>query len=177
MKKLLLLVFFCFQIFVSCNNLWYDTGHKITGKIGQFFINKNVKEKMKELFGDENLGEQAVWADEIKRQPEWKFSSTLHYADFHNNSCSFIPETDCTLPDNCIVNAIYNYTQRLDKFAHITQTNQTKEELKTAFRFIIHFLGDIHQPLHIGRAEDLGGNRIHVHFLGQRKSKFELFLF
>jgi hypothetical protein len=65
--------------------------------------------------------------------------------------------SDC--PNNvCVVGAIQNYTQRL--------TTQTGAEQQYALKFLIHFCGDVHQPLHIGFASDYGGNEIHGSFLG-----------
>jgi hypothetical protein len=149
--KLSLLIFTIFFLLSLSKPSWWSEGHQITGKIAQHFVNSQVKEKMKHLFHDESLGAQATWADDIKGKPEWKFSNSYHYSDFHNNSCAFIPETDCKLPQSCIVHAIYNYTERIHHFLHLPETNETKDHLSTALRFVIHFLGFFKKKLNLFR--------------------------
>lgn len=76
-------------------------------------------------------------------QPEWKFSAKFHYANTPDRSCNYLETRDC-LDRQCIVGAIENYTMILrnrDSYSF----NLTRD----ALRFIVHFLGDIHQPLHV----------------------------
>jgi S1/P1 Nuclease len=69
-----------------------------------------------------------------------------------------LQSTDC--PNNvCLYAAILNYTQRI--------TTQTGTQQNEALKFLTHFLGDIHQPLHVSFASDLGGNTLTGTFLGE----------
>ncbi|KAF4679198.1 hypothetical protein FOZ63_017745, partial [Perkinsus olseni] len=58
--------------------------------------------------------------------------------------------------DYCVAGAIKNYTSR------VADTTLPREQRREAFIFLMHFVGDIHQPLHLGRAKDVGGNLLHV---------------
>ena len=102
-----------------------------------------------------HLAPVAAWADRIKQYRRW--SSPLHYV----NAVGDDPPTTCVFGDAGFVSAdnvftaIVNYTQRA-----VSGKGAERDE---AVRFLVHYLGDMHQPLHlVGRAR--GGNGIHVRF-------------
>jgi hypothetical protein len=84
----------------------------------------------------------------------------LHYINTPDWQCKFIAEKDCA-DHFCVSAAIANYSQRLSNSA-LSPAQRTE-----AFKFVVHFVGDIHQPLHAGFASDLGGNTIKGNFLGK----------
>lgn len=101
----------------------------------------------------------ATWADTIRYTKWGKFTEQFHFIDAKDdppNSCDVDLERDCKTA-GCVVTALHNYTTRvLDARLPYIERNQ-------AAKFVIHFVGDIHQPLH---DEDVarGGNGIHVLF-------------
>lgn len=98
----------------------------------------------------ENLTRIASWADEIKRRPEYRFTSSLHYVnpkDDEPHMCRFDYQMDCP-EGRCIVGAIFNYSKRADPSTGLSHDAQVE-----ALKFLVHYVGDIHQPLH--------GNLIH----------------
>ena len=110
---------------------------------------------------DDYLAGIATWADTIRYTRWGKFTSTFHFIDAKDNpphDCSVDLERDCKLT-GCVVSSLANYTLRaLDASLPPWERNQ-------AARFVVHFVGDVHQPLH---DEDVarGGNGIHVLFDG-----------
>ena len=99
----------------------------------------------------------ADWADEV----EW--SGELHFAQTPFRQCGdgFRIDRDCGKNKRCIVPAIANYTERAMLYG-------AEPEIRAeALRFLIHFVGDIHQPLHLGFEKDLGGNRIRLLYPSQ----------
>ena len=104
------------------------------------------------------MSRAADWADQVKRRPEYAWSSTLHFADSEAWKCSW-DLSECPKKDRCVVGAIANYSERL---VHFTDHDVQEEALK----FLIHFVGDVHQPLHTGFKEDRGGNDIKGLFFG-----------
>lgn len=88
----------------------------------------------------------------IKYDAGWGWSAPLHFADTTKDwQCTYIPSEH---PDGiCVVGAIANYTKRL-----LASDEQADENI--ALKFLIHFVGDIHQPLHVGFASNLGGNTL-----------------
>ncbi|KAH6562466.1 hypothetical protein BASA61_002317 [Batrachochytrium salamandrivorans] len=107
------------------------------------------------LPSNETLFIAANWADQVRSLPGFApWSANLHFVGPLNNppaKCGYIDDRDCK-DGNCIVGAIANYTMRASCDSGVDATQHTE-----ALRFIIHFLGDIAQPLHVcGRGR--GGN-------------------
>ncbi len=81
-----------------------------------------------------------IRGDEIKSNHSYDWARSLHYMDTHDappRRCLAQVSTDCT--DGCVVSAIQNYTSRL------LRSNNFRDE---SLKFLVHFIGDIHQPLH-----------------------------
>ena len=119
-------------------------GHTLTGNIAQQLLSSEAKSLVQKLLPEVNgdLGRAATWADEIKSDRSWDWAKPLHYVNPANDNpplkCSYVGEADC--PNGiCVVNAIRNFTSL---FAIESKTRN--EHLK----FLIHFIGDLHQPLH-----------------------------
>ena len=119
-------------------------GHSLTGSIAQQLLSPAAKTMVStllpEFHGD--LSRAATWADEIKSDRSYDWSKPLHYVNPANDNppdtCSYLGEIDC--PHGiCVVNAIRNYTALLG----LKSSNQN-----VALKFLIHFIGDLHQPLH-----------------------------
>ncbi len=56
------------------------------------------------------------------------------------------------------------------QYAVLADKNASKEEKQLALKLLVHFVGDIHQPMHMGHLSDLGGNRIKVKFFGRNRN-------
>jgi hypothetical protein len=107
------------------------------------------------------LANVAIWADSYRYEAEGKFSSVYHYIDSLDNppeSCNVDYERDCP-EEGCIVSAIANYSSRA------FQKSVGIGEQQKALKWVVHFVGDIHQPLHVENIA-VGGNLINVTFNG-----------
>jgi hypothetical protein len=109
------------------------------------------------LLKDETLASATVWADQIKSNSEFDWARPLHYANVQPGAEEFDLERDYP-KKGCVVSAIFRYTGVLRD-----QDAATAEKLE-ALKFIAHFVGDIHQPLHVSHARDRGGNDIKIFF-------------
>jgi hypothetical protein len=152
LKGLLILVSFISPVFS-----WGSIGHAVIGSISQDYLTSQSFSQISSLIPDGNMSAVANWADEIKKYPEYHWTSSLHFINTPDWQCNYYYEKDCFNESNdfnfCVDGAIRNYTSLL-------QTNKKPDYLK----FLIHFVGDIHQPLHCGFKSDRGGNSIKVHF-------------
>lgn len=109
-----------------------------------------------------NMSNVSAWADNIlyaDTEPNylnWQWSAPLHYVNIKDWSCIYDRQNDCnwTSTQGCVDGAIQNYTKRLG------DSKLDPVQLREALQFIIHFIADVHQPLHGGFAGDLGGNTI-----------------
>ena len=100
----------------------------------------------------------ASWADEVRITP-YHWSAPYHFADTPQWNCTYSPPRDC-VNEQCVDGALANYTTRL------LNTQLEAEQRMEALMFCVHFVGDSHQPLHVGFKTDLGGNEIPVRFEG-----------
>lgn len=157
--------FFLFLLLVSASSLaWGPEGHRVVGDIARARLTPAARLHVKELLGNDDLAAVSVWADDIKgERPE---TYGWHFVDIPMNAGGFSEARDCYRPDekhaytlqdhhNCVVDRITMIKQILaDKSA-------PRQDRIEALKFLVHFVGDVHQPMH-AMGEARGGNDIHV---------------
>ncbi|KAH8646430.1 putative nuclease S1 precursor [Ilyonectria robusta] len=139
---------------------WGSLGHITTAYLAGHFVSNSTEAYFKELLSnndDDYLAKVALWADSIKHTKWGHFTETFHFIDAHDNpplSCNVDFARDCK-KTGCVINALANYTEQF--LDHLLPVWRRVE----AAKFIVHFVGDLHQPLH---NEDVarGGNDIFV---------------
>lgn len=136
---------------------WGATGHRVTGEIAEQHLSKKTKKRLGKIMGDEGLALASTWMDEIKSAPGTRHLNPWHYVSIPD---SLTYETSEKNPKGDIIWAIETIT---DSIINYDLTINVEREL---LRMLIHLIGDIHQPLHVGRAEDKGGNSIRVKWFG-----------
>ncbi|GLU23077.1 hypothetical protein SLE2022_391090 [Rubroshorea leprosula] len=147
---------------------WGHEGHYAVCKIAEGYLNEDALAAVKDLLPESAEGELAAvcsWPDEIKWYHQWRWSSPLHYVDTPDFKCNYDYCRDCHdsagHKDICVTGAIYNYTKQLVSF-YQDSNSELKYNLTEALMFLSHFIGDVHQPLHVGFTGDEGGNTIIV---------------
>jgi hypothetical protein len=159
MSRKIVAAFFtiCFCISSFSSFCWGVTGHRVVAEIAQHHLNKKARKQLKKLIGRESLQEWANWPDFIKSDSSWNFASKWHYVNIEGN-----------LPKDQFIAKLKNlpgenlYTQIKSMLAQLGDENLPIDKRQVALRFLIHFVGDLHQPLHVGREADQGGNKIKV---------------
>ncbi|MCH7700354.1 MAG: S1/P1 nuclease [Planctomycetes bacterium] len=127
----------------------------------------------KNLLGDQTLADASVRADESKANRKWDWARSLHYANVKPGGDSFDLDRDC--PETaCVVSAIERFSRVLISAGPVRPNPPTREERVQALKFLIHLVGDLHQPLHVSRARDKGGNDIKVEFFNNRTNLHSL---
>ncbi|KAM3498246.1 hypothetical protein MY10362_008426 [Beauveria mimosiformis] len=154
----------CGLLALPAVSAWGSLGHITTAYIASNFIANSTEAYLKELLertDDDYLASVVSWADSIRYTKWGKFTSTFHFIDAHDqppHSCNVDLERDCK-QTGCVVSSLTNYTQQIydDKLPAWRRAQAAK--------FVIHFVGDVHQPLH---NEDVarGGNGIIVRWGG-----------
>lgn len=138
---------------------WGVTGHRITGELASRHLTPKAAKAVKAILGNESMAMVAPWPDFIKSDTTHRYTRTnsWHYMDFppHMTRSQF---------DEFIANHkgenLYAKTQDLIK--ELKDPATPREEKQFALKFLIHMIGDMHQPLHAGHDEDQGGNKIQV---------------
>lgn len=159
MKKKLVLFCMVTACIISSNTIfaWGVTGHRVVAEIAQRHLSSTAKKELKKLIGNQPMAFWANWPDFIKSDTIWKYASKWHYVDLPGNlgKDKFITDLKALSGENL-------YTQISAMEAKIKDKSLSLEERQIALRFLIHFVGDVHQPLHVARDEDQGGNKIMV---------------
>ncbi len=163
MKKilalLLLVVLPCSQSFA-----WGHKGHRIVADIALNHLSSTAKQNLQTLLGNADLATISTWADEVR--PQRPGSYGWHFVDIPKDSAGFSEERDCYRPDekrpssqtdhhNCVVDRITLFKEIL------ADKNASQPDRLEALKFLVHFVGDIHQPMH-AIDEARGGNGIHI---------------
>ncbi|XP_051144168.1 endonuclease 2-like [Andrographis paniculata] len=143
---------------------WGLDGHFTICRLAQPRLSKAAADAVSELLpaaAEKDLASVCIWADKIKFRYGW--SRPLHYINTPDNECTYDYKRDCKDEhggaDRCVAGAIKNYTSQLLTYG----TKQAQQyNLTEALLFVSHFLGDVHQPLHVGFTTDKGANTIGI---------------
>jgi hypothetical protein len=139
---------------------WGQEGHQIVALIAAHDLTPKARAGVARLLGDDVDGEMAAastWADEIR--PKMRETATWHYVDIPVGSTGYDATRDCS-HDGCVVAQIER-----DE-AIISDGRFPRDTQAEALKFLIHFVGDLHQPLHASDNHDRGGNSVRVEFHG-----------
>lgn len=142
---------------------WGVIGHRTVAEIGQQHLSKKAKKELKKFIGKETLALWSNWPDFIKSDSTWEHASPWHYVNLpgHMEKDKFIEELK-KLPGKNL------YTQIQAMMVELKNKSLSAEQRRIALYFLIHFVGDLHQPLHVGREEDAGGNKIVVYWFERK---------
>ncbi len=154
-------------ILVMCSPAfgWGSLGHQLIGDVAEEYLTPKTKEAITELLGDRSLADVANWADTIKGQrPETR---PWHYANPEPGAESFVLERDN--PEESRVVEQINLDLQVLKDPEATHVAKVE-----ALMFMVHFVGDVHQPLHLGWEADRGGNSIEIYFDGHKTNLHSL---
>jgi hypothetical protein len=134
-------------------------GHRLVATIAERQLSERARSEVARLLAIEpgaTLASVSTWADET-RAPT---TAAWHYVNLPRDAdCHYVATRDCP-GGNCVVGAIER--QRLV----LTSLAPDAERL-AALKYIVHFVADVHQPLHAGYADDKGGNRYQVQAFGR----------
>ncbi|MEE2566755.1 S1/P1 nuclease [Hyphobacterium marinum] len=134
---------------------WGKIGHRVTGAIAERYLTDEARAAVRDILGVETLAEAAEWADFMRSNDEefWRNSSSLHYVT--------VPVGTAYDPANAPQSG--DAFTALERFsAMVVDADAPLEDRQLALRMIVHIIGDLHQPFHVGSGEDRGGNDVTV---------------
>jgi len=130
---------------------WGKTGHRVIGIIAEENLSPKAKEQISLFLGHSDLARIANWADDIKSDSTWDHSHDWHY-------CTIIEGKGYEGPE-----AGGRAVQKLNEFSKMLKGGILgKKDHIDVLRFVVHIVGDLHQPLHVGNGTDRGGNSVDV---------------
>ncbi len=138
---------------------WGNQGHRIVADVAMDHLTPAARQNLQSLLGDSDLASISTWADDIRKdRPE---TSPWHYVNIPSTAGGYEAARDCP-GDNCVVAQIRLFAQTL---ADRNQPLATRQE---ALKFLVHFVGDLHQPFH-ALADAQGGNDVSVSVAGSQQ--------
>lgn len=163
---------------------WGQDGHRITAEIAERNLTPEAVAEVREIIGEETLAEISTWADDIRSDGTWDFAKPWHYISINDDESwdnyERVPEEEGDLL--LILERLEAFLRDPDaetftlsgvagrSSSSLKPTNEKEVTRREVLAFYVHFIGDLHQPLHVGRREDQGGNRIQVEWFGEEET-------
>ena len=140
---------------------WSALGHRLVGELAQRHLSPAARAEVAKLLAgesDPDLGGVAYWADALRNDdpPRFKQTSPWHYVNYASGAqCVFDPAKDCR-DGKCVIAAIEAQRRIL------ADRSQPRDARRDALKFLVHLVGDIHQPMHASNRPDKGGNDFQI---------------
>jgi hypothetical protein len=137
---------------------WGPQGHRVVGFIAESHLQPKVKNLILEKFNIKSLAGVATWADEARKKR--KEENPWHYTNIAEGQWTYDAARDCP-NDSCV-------TEQIQKFSDILDDQSAPlQQRKDALKYLVHFVGDVHQPLHLGNKKDRGGGTLRFPYKGK----------
>ncbi len=158
MKRVTLLVLLLTQFAFADAPFWSKTGHRVIGEIAQGHLKGKAKRTINDLLDGQSLAAVSNFADEIKADSLYRKFSAWHYVNIPHGK-NYADVEPSRYGD--LVFAIQE-CKRIVK-----DKRSSRAERVFYLKMLIHFVGDLHQPMHVGRLEDKGGNDIQLQWFDE----------
>lgn len=140
---------------------WGQNGHRAVGFVAEQHLSKKARKKIMKLLEGNSLAEVSVWMDEIRSDDAYDHTHDWHWVSVPGDMSYEDTEKN---PNGDIIMKIEELVAAL-KEGHLAPEKE-QEYLK----YLVHLVGDLHQPLHVGTGEDMGGNAVKVEWFGDRSN-------
>lgn len=145
------LIIILLVVSVQDSAAWGPQGHRVIGFIAETHLQSEVKQLILEKFNINSLADVATWADQARKKR--KEENPWHYTNIEEGQGTYDAERDCP-SGACVTEKIHEFSGILgDRSASLPQR-------KDALKYLVHFVGDVHQPLHLGNKKDRGGGTL-----------------
>jgi len=155
------IVFFYLPFEAMC---WGQLGHRIVAEIADSYLTAKTKAEIKKILGNESIAMASNWGDFIKSDSTFKYMETWHYVNFEKN-LNYNQLKEVLKRDTGKVDDAYSAIVFLTK--ELKKKSLAKSKKQMYLRLLVHFVGDVHQPLHVSPVGSTGGNDIRVQWFSQ----------
>ena len=137
---------------------WGPTGHRVVGRIAERHLAPETAREVAAILGTERLAYAGTWADDIRSDPAWAKAETWHYVTIPAGVTYAASKKE---PKGDVLEAIARFERGL------ADRGASRPLRQEAIRWLVHLVGDLHQPMHVGQREDRGGNEVVVLWFGE----------
>lgn len=140
---------------------WGDTGHNVTAEIARRHLTPATETALDSILDGKTVVYWAKWLDWATYTPEYAYTKTWHYRDVDEDKTYFTQPPE---PEGDVVTASRNQIEIL------RDSTTSQDDKALALKILIHLVGDMHQPLHMGHTGDLGGNTVKIKYRGRENN-------
>ncbi len=165
MKRYICILLLIFLLFGSTDVFaWGQKGHDIVTCIAEKHLTRKARKNLNAILEGKSLMYYSSWMDNVQNSPYWKDgydrTKTWHY---FNVDEGYTPQTMSRNPKGDVLSAL---NMLIDSLGN--HQNELSDSVKIDYlRMLIHLVGDMHCPMHIGRLSDRGGNELHIKWFKQ----------
>jgi hypothetical protein len=152
-------IILCFGLLPFSAGAWGVLGHRIIGEIASHYLTPKAKKEVKKILGDETMAMASNWGDFIKSDSTYNYLNSWHYFNLPPNLTR--AQFNEQLQD---VSAANLYSKTRTMIAELQAPGTPPARKVFCLKLLIHFMGDLHQPMHAAHSKDLGGNRLNVYW-------------
>jgi hypothetical protein len=154
MKRILIILSFFLILFSSTNSFaWGKKGHSLVVEVAFHYMDTATKNNVLNYLNGMSIEDAANWMDSMRSERKFDFMKPYHYVNFEKGESVTEPSSDN------IIRQINTTLRDLDNIKSLSN-----DETRTRLFYLLHLIGDLHQPLHVGYKEDKGGNSAQVSF-------------
>ncbi len=158
MKRLIVFIIFLSTLYSFANDDWGQTGHRTVAEIANQYLSEKAKAKIKLILQGQSMATASTFADEIKSDDLYDEFKVWHYANARLNET--YAESDKNEDGDIVIGIQYCINV-------LTDPVSDEEDQTFYLKMLIHLIGDMHQPLHLGLKEDKGGNDFEADWFGE----------
>lgn len=140
---------------------WGQKGHDTVAFIAESHLTPEAKAVAEELLDGKSIVYYSNWLDNASHTPDYAYSKTWHYKNIDADETYWNARKN---PKGDVVTALE------EQIAILADPTKNKDERSLALKIVTHLVGDIHQPMHMGHASDLGGNKWVIKYFNSPKN-------
>lgn len=160
MKRLLCL---CLLLTLCIGNVfaWGQNGHRVVGLVAQNHLSRKAEKKLMDILECNSLAEVSVWMDDIRSDKKYDFTHDWHWVT--------VPEGLSYAQSEKNKNG--DILMKIEELvAALKKGDLPKDTQQEYIKYLVHLVGDIHQPLHVSQKDDRGGNNVKVDWFGEKSN-------
>jgi len=157
MKNIFVLLLLVTNLTVANDMVWSKTGHRVVGEVAEQHLSKKAKRAIADLLDGKSLAAVANFGDEIKADRAYSKFSSWHYVNIPSG------KTYAEIEPNKYGDLVQGIHTCIDI---IKDETSSREDKAFYLKLLVHLIGDLHQPMHVGKVGDKGGNDIQLQWFG-----------
>ncbi len=157
MRRLPITLFFS-VVTLSTAVGWGQTGHRTVGQLAEWHLDRRTMKNISRVLGPTSLAMVSTWMDDIRSDSTYDYTNTWHWV-------TVPPGQTYNLTIQEPTGNAYETAQRL--IGSLKSDTLSTQQEREYLMMLVHLVGDLHQPLHVGTGTDRGGNDVRVQWMGE----------